>query len=378
MPEGRPRGHPLHAARGSALAGPRGPCETVAVRPHRILAASLGLALARSGPVLADTWPPPNAAEAATPEARRPLAEALIVTPGATCLAHATLVEHIRTWLGGDTVEAGVAIEVRGDETRSDTAAISLRTRDGGLIERTFEGAPPACSDMHAVLGLGVAMAIDASVLEDLGYDVIDSPAPAPTPQASDSEQPPRLRRERRQTDPEPDTRRRPNLRGAAGIRGGLWLGALPGLGGGGQIHGELGWVPWMELRLGVLGGYARRSFAAGIVDIGLVAGRIDACFGLQRRRLRPRLCVGPGIGAVQATGATRVTTPWVAGALALELRVVTSRVFSLEFVIDGVVPFLRPVIAVRDPNKPSMIGDSVTVAPVGVMFGLGGAFTIR
>lgn len=340
-----------------------------------MLAASLAIAaFARSGAVLAAMWPPPEAAAA---EGRRPLPDALSVTPGATCLVHATLVDHIRTWLGADTVEAGVTIEVRGDPVRSDVAAISLRTRDGGLIERSFEGAPPGCSDMHAVLGLGVAMAIDATVLEDLGYDVIDSPEPAPTPQAVDSEQPPLLRRDKRPPESEPP-RRRPNLRGAAGVRGGLWLGSLPGLGGGGQIHGELGWVPWMELRLGVLGGYARRMVTAGVVDIGLVAGRLDACFGLQRRRLRPRLCVGPGVGAVQATGATRVTTPWVAGALALELRVVTSRVFSLEFVIDGVVPFLRPVIAVRDPDKPSMIGDSVSVAPVGVMFGLGGAFTIR
>lgn len=345
------------------------------MRPQalRILAASLGLGAAPAS-VLADTSPAP--APAPAPAERRPLAEALSVTAGATCLAHATLVDHIRTWLGGDTVEAGVAIEVRGDEARPDTAAISLRTRDGGLIERTFEGAPPGCSDMHAVIGLGVAMAIDATVLEDLGYDVIDSPEPTPTPQAVDPERPPLLRRERRP--PDPDQPRRRNLRGAAGLRGGLWLGALPGLGGGGQIHGELGWVPWMELRLGVLGGYARRQLKVGTVDIGLVAARVDACFGLQRRRLRPRLCLGPAIGAVQASAATRGTIPWVAGALALELRVVTSRVFSLEVVVDGVVPFLRPVIAVRDPDKPSMIGDSVTVAPVGVMFSLGGAFTIR
>jgi hypothetical protein len=118
-------------------------------------------------------------------------------------------------------------------------------------------------------------------------------------------------------------------------------------------------------------------------VDIGVVAGRLDACLGVQRKRLRPRLCLGPGIGALQANGrelpaATRDTIPWVAGMLALELRVVTSRVFSLDLAIDGVVPFLRPLIAVRDPDKPSMIGDSLTVAPVGVMFSLGGAFTIR
>lgn len=322
------------------------------------------------------------AAAAAPDPATRPLAEAVTVSPGATCLTQPALVEHIRTWLGGDAVDQGLTIDVRGDPARPDTAAITLKTRDGGVIERTFEGAPPTCSDMHAVVGLGVAMAIDASVLEDLGYDVIDSPAPAPTPQAVDSEQPPRLRREPRSLEPEPP-RRRPNLRAAAVVRGSLWLGSLPGLAGGGQLHGEFGWVPWLDLRLGVLGGFTRQLLAASVVDVGLVAGRFDACLGLQRRRLRPRLCLGPGIGALQANGrelpaATRGTIPWVAGLMALELRIITSRVFSLDLAVDGVVPFIRPLIAVRNPDKPSMIGDSLTVAPVGVMFSLGGAFTIR
>ena len=48
------------------------------------------------------------------------------------------------------------------------------------------------------------------------------------------------------------------------------------------------------------------------------------------------------------------------------------------DLAVDAVVPFIRTLIAVRDPDKPSMIGDSLTVAPVGVMFSLGGAFTIR
>jgi hypothetical protein len=356
----------------------------VAVRPRACPRATLclGLAAALLAPPARAAGPVPGAVPAVAPK-KRALTTAVTVTPGATCLAQPVLVDHIKTWLGSDSLDAGVAIEVRGDETRPDVAAISLRTRDGGLIERTFEAMPPGCSDMHAVIGLGVAMAIDASVLEDLGYDVVDSPEPAaPTPQAVDSEQPPRLRRERRGPEPEPPPRR-PNLRAAAAVRGALWLGSLPGLAGGGQLHGELGWVPWLELRLGVLGGYTRQTLGAGTVDIGVVAGRFDACFGVQRRRLRPRLCVGPGIGALQASGrelvaSTRGAIPWVAALLALELRITTSRVFSLDVVVDGAVPFLRPVISTRDPDKPGMIGDSVTVAPVGVMFGLGGAFTIR
>mgnify|MGYP000246345917 CR=1 FL=1 len=353
------------------------------MRPHQPEPAAPRAALRSLVLVVPVLWAISSAAAAApAAEPRRPLADAVTVSPGATCLSQAVLAEHIQTWLGIDSVEAGLTIDIRGDPIRTDVAAITLKNRDGGVIERTFENTPPTCSDMHAVVGLGVAMAIDASVLEDLGYDVIDSPAPAPAPQAVDSERPPRLRRENRVLEPEPP-RRRPNLRAVAAVRGSVWLGSLPGVAGGGQLHGELGWVSWLDLRLGIFGGFTRHPLGSSTVDVGLVAGRFDVCAGVQRKRLRPRLCLGPGVGALQASGrqlpaATRGTIPWVAGMVALELRILATRVFSLDLAIDGAVPFLRPLIAVRDPDKPSMIGDSLTVAPVGVMFSLGGAFTIR
>jgi hypothetical protein len=225
-------------------------------------------------------------------------------------------------------------------------------------------------------------MAIDASVLEGLGYDVIDAveaAAPAAAP-AVDSERPPRLVRPPPREPPPPARR----VRLVAAARGGVWLGALPGVTGGGQLHLEIGVRPWAELRVGVLGGYAaRRPLGPGTVDVGLVAGRVDACFGLPRKRLRPRLCLGPAIGAVQAAGrgfqtATRGATPWVAGALALELRVVATRIFSVDVFVDALVPFVRPLVAVREPDKPGMIGPAVNFAPAGAVVGLGGAFTIR
>ena len=55
-----------------------------------------------------------------------------------------------------------------------------------------------------------------------------------------------------------------------------------------------------------------------------------------------------------------------------------TTRVFAVDIVVDGVVPFIKPLVAVRDPDKPGMIGDAVSFAPVGLVIGVGGAFTIR
>ena len=322
--------------------------------------------------------PVPDASPGRAPTpSKRSIAAGLTVTPGATCVAAETLAEHVTTWLGVDTIDADVAIEVRGDPFARNAAVILVRT-PAGLIERAFDDGPPACSDLHAVLGLAIAMAIDSSVLVGLGYEVIDTAPPPVSAPAVDSERPPLLAR-RPASAPAPR-----RVRALAAVRGGLWLGVVPGIAGGGQLQLELGWRPWFELRLGVLGGYGgRRMLGAGTVDFGLVAGRADACFGVQRRRLRPRLCVGPAVGALQAMArgyeaATDFVSPWLAAAAALELRVVTTRVFAVDIVVDAVVPVIKPVALVRAPDKPGMIGDAVSFAPVGMVIGVGGAFTIR
>jgi hypothetical protein len=332
-------------------------------------------------PAAAVPLPVPDASPGRSPTASsRPIVKALHVMPGATCLSAETLAEHVPAWLGRDEIEANIDIEVRGDPFVANAAAITVTT-PAGLIERAFDDGPPGCSDLHAVLGLAIAMAIDASVLSMLGYEVIDPPVAAPTPApATDSERPPLQARRR---PPEPPARLA-RLRAVAAFRGGLWVGLMPGLAGGGQMHAELGWRPWFELRLGVLGGYGqRRPLGTGTVEFGLAAGRLDACFGVQRKRLRPRLCVGGAAGASQAL--TRglepgqaLVSPWVSAALALELRVVTTRVFAVDVSLDGVVPFYRPSIAVRDPIDASMIVDSVNSAPLGAVLAIGGAFTIR
>ena len=374
-------------------------CHTEAVRPLARDAAGrvvLGAALlcARSvvaaEPASSSAAIAPGAAPRPGPDASpgraptpttRPLQAALRVRPGATCLSAETLAEHVRSWLGSDEVAVGVSVEVDGDPAERSAAVIVVRT-PAGIIERPFEDGPPGCSDLHAVIGLAVAMAIDASVLASLGYEVIEGPAPAATPPAVDSERPPIFARLEPQ--PQAQPRRLARLRAIAAIRGGLWLGVLPGIAGGGQLHIELGWRPWFELRLGALGGYAgKRALGGGTVELGLAAGRLDGCFGLQRRRLRPRLCVGAAAGAFQAMGrgfeaASDAVSPWGAAALAVELRIAATRVFAVDVTLDAVIPFFKPVVAVRDATKPGMIGDAVSFAPIGVVLGLGGAFTIR
>ncbi|MCY1062268.1 hypothetical protein [Nannocystis sp. SCPEA4] len=321
-------------------------------------------------------------APAPAPAPPRPLREVLRVEPGATCLTASALADTIATWLGRDTIDASVAyIDVRGDPTRTQSVTIALEIR-GELVERKFDPVRPTCSDLHAVVGLGIAIAVDAAVLEALGYEVIE-PGEGSVPQAHDPERPPLTRRSRK-GEPSEAPSRRASVSVVAAVRGGLWLGVLPGLAGGGGAQLELGWRRWVDLRASLFGGYAgpRALDADTTVTLGLVGGRVDVCAALARPRVRPRLCFGPAAGALQigarTPGVRDAVGPWVALTVAPELRIWAAKRFAVDLVVDLIVPVVRPVPAERDPSKAGMIGDSLAVPPVGAMVTLGAAFTIR
>lgn len=310
----------------------------------------------------------------------RPLREVLRVDAGATCLDGVTLAEAVQSWLGRETVDGGVAfVEVRGDRARADAVAIAVEVR-GERIERSFDPAPAACAELHAVVGLAVAIAVDTSVLEGLGYDVVGPDEPT-NPQAYDPERPPLTRRTREGTQP---ARREPRVAVTAAIRGEFWLALLPGLGAGGSGQIELGWRKFVDLRLAVFGGYGgQRTIGEGsLVGLGLVGGRVDVCAALPRRRVRPRLCFGPAGGALavgsKAPGVRDAVAPYAALTLAPELRIHATKAFALDLFAALVVPVVRPVLAERDPSKAGMIGAHLAVPPVGAVIGLGAAFSIR
>lgn len=321
-------------------------------------------------------------APAPAPAPPRPLREALRVEPGATCLTTGALADTITSWLGRDTIDASVShIDVRGDPSRASAVAIALEIR-GELVERKFDPAPPTCSELHAVVGLAIAIAVDAAVLEGLGYEVIE-PGEGAVPQAQDPERPPLTRRSRRGETSEPPPRRA-SVSVVAALRGAAWFGVMPGIAGGGGAQLELGWRRWVDLRAGVWGGYGGRRVidADAAVTLGLVGGRLDVCAALARPRVRPRLCFGAAAGALQigakAPGVRDAVGPWAAVMVAPELRIWATQRFALDLLVDLVVPVVRPVLAERDPSKEGMIGDSIAVPPVGAVVGLGAAFTIR
>jgi hypothetical protein len=254
------------------------------------------------------------------------------------------------------------------------------------VIERAFDDGPPGCSDLHAVLGLAIAMAIDASVLGSLGYEVVEAPAPSPTPApASDSELTALA------GPPPADAGADPE--GAAARGGGVSRRAVGRDGAGARRRRTAARRARLAAVVRAAGGRARRLGASGgrwhraRWSSGWSPVEWTPASACRSASGCGRGCASVGAAGAYARRSTRgldepgqaLVEPVGRGAaLALELRIVTTPVFAVDVSLDGVVPFFKPSIAVRDPNDASMILDSVNSAPVGAVLAIGGAFTIR
>jgi hypothetical protein len=291
----------------------------------------------------------------ADPGERMAVADALSLDPGATCLEHDRLVEQVVTWLERDELDPRLTIVVEGDAIETRTLRFTLQDRGEPISERSFAPGPSSCDDLHSVVALAIALAVDATVLESVGIvSAPSTPEPKPSPEPSPAPDPaptPAI-------EPSPLTdlapRRSPwALR--AQLRGLLTVGVPPTLGGGGQLGLEVGWRDLVDLQLGVLATSAGpQPVDEATLTVTLVAARADACVGPQLRRVRPRLCGGMLAGSALAQGRGfredyRTTLPWVAVALGGDVRVGLGPRTALSFGLDGLVSVVRPVFDVRE-----------------------------
>src|SRR5687768_6813652 len=121
------------------------------------LASVLALAPAPSFDEAPEKEPPPPPF-ATLDEPTVPLADALVVRAGATCLERDRLVAQIRTWFDRDRIDARLVVEVVGDEDDPLKLAFSIRRAERIIAVRRFEPAPDRCADLHAVVGLAIAL----------------------------------------------------------------------------------------------------------------------------------------------------------------------------------------------------------------------------
>lgn len=296
------------------------------------------------------------------------LAEAISVEPGATCLDHDDLVQQVRMWVGRDQIDDRVRIVVRGDAQKTDQVWFGIE-HDGELAaSRTFDRAPHRCGNLHAAVSLAVAIAIDATILQEIAPAppaAAQAPAPdPPTPPAGTTAPP----------------QREPTRVGGA-LEGSI-LGGMPGrIGGGGLLAIELGPAPFLDIRLAGLAAGTRESLAAGSVVLVLAAARFDLCPVRTFGAARLRLCVGVASGALHARGrgfeAPRSTSvPWLAVVGGFGVQVPADRRVALGISLDAYVPVVRPTVTVGEPGAAPLA--SRPMPPVAGSLGIGPVVRFR
>ncbi len=316
-----------------------------------------------------------------------PLAETLHVEPGATCLEPDQLILQIQSWLQFEALDPRISVDVHGDPSRKNAVRFTVSIDGTTSSTRTFDPAPDACLDLHAVVGLAVAMAIEVAVVESAKLPATKKvltqqtspsrpePTPTPTPQ-------PELPVTAPQPRPDPPANR---VTSGLFVHGLMMIG-LPELAGGGSLGMDLSFPHWLSLRAAALGGYRKGlSLGSGSLDVGLVAGRVSTCFGRRPQtppRARIRVCTGIVGGAVIATGHGfeagnyRITRGWVAATAGLHAAIPVARRFALEFGVDAVVSVLRPEFSVLEYD--GELAYNREVATFGVLAGIGGQFTFH
>lgn len=334
-----------------------------------LLACGLATVLAASP---ARAAPPEGSTRAPKMASDRSLADALSVEPGATCLDHATLLEDLASWRDEPRVDLRVDIRVRGSTSNPLALAFELALNDEVVVERRFDPAPSNCADLHAVVALAIAIALDDTLASELG---IVAPAEQPKPvdqvEAGDGDLP----RDRGKK-PTP-TRKGPGL--AVTAAAGLFAGLTPRLSAGGLVSFDIRPRDHFDIRLGVLATHLPKlDLDTGHVAVTLAAGRADLCWGTAPIEVRLRICGGVAGGATvsRASGFDsnfRRTTPWFAGLLGIDLTAHLIGPLALELRVEGVFPFQRTRLDVRSDAGQLLASEVFPV--VGVLVAVGPRF---
>lgn len=311
----------------------------------------LPLALVSALALAPSSTPPPTSSEeplASIPpdveEPTVPLAEALVVRPGATCLETERLVGQIRTWFDHERIDARLVVEVVGDADDARKLAFTIRRGEQVIAVRRFEPAPERCADLHAVVGLAIALAIDATLLESVAGERPPLRPPDPPPRRDDETTEPKPE----PTPPRPRKRpRRWKLMAEAAAE--FSIGTPPDVGGGGRLALRASWRNILDLQIGGLfASSGRERIGEGRALLTAVGGRFDICAGPPWTRLRPRGCVGVLAGAGFAAGQgfdddQTARVPWVAIPVGVDLEVPLSPRVAFLMGVEGLPAIARP-----------------------------------
>lgn len=102
-----------------------------------------------------------------SPEQRAQPASVITVQRGASCLDAERFVAHVNMWLEGGAPPADLRVIVIGDTTNRQATTFEPQ-RGSRVRKRDFRAAPKSCDELHAALGLAIALAIDAERIQQL------------------------------------------------------------------------------------------------------------------------------------------------------------------------------------------------------------------
>ena len=299
---------------------------------------AFGLLVAATGPARAQPAPSRDVPQG--------LADAIELDPGATCLEENRLVAEVQTWLGRDRLRSDVHVRVQGDD--HDPRAVAFRiTRGVSTRERRFDGLPAGCEDATAVVGLAIALAIDANALTGFVAPVNAEPS-------------------------EP--------RGLFAVQASAGFDVLPSGSLGATAGVEYRVVDWLSVRLDLLTQFSWANTidtVQGQYDVALAAAFPQICAGGNIAiGARFELCSGSAAGVLHAAGhgytvSRSSTGSWLVASGGVRLRFVAGIPWALD--VEGVFPIHVPAFraesaagtaAFREPN------------PAGALLSVGPAFT--
>jgi hypothetical protein len=297
---------------------------------------------------------------------RHSLLTAIEVEPGATCLAADKLIRRVERWLNQTKVDARIRVHVRGDDSDATEVQFSIDRGDGQPpAVRRIDDAPADCEQLHSALALSIALAIDASILggevpeDDTWLEEEEGPPPAEEPAY---------------------------LRVALGVLGQLSTGLVTSdlaLGAAGRL--ELGFVPWLDLRVGAVfssAGGQRVEAVPGTYDASIVAGRLDLCAAYAPAEvLRLLACTSGVIGEFRTSGHDYTESKdqdslWTAAGGGLEAQALILDRLALALSADLLIPFARRTIRVLDTADMTTVAQR-ELTSVGVVIGVGAVFRV-
>jgi hypothetical protein len=274
----------------------------------------------------------------------RPVAEALDVDAGATCFEQARVAASVQAWLQRDQVAGDVEVHLVGDGN-DPTVAVFRIVRSGATRERRFASLPLGCEDATAVVGLAIALAIDAEVLKT----VVAPEEPSPPPRRALAVQ----------------------------VAGGYEV--VPGGSIGGSVGMELGVASWLSVRLDFLGLYSWGNAidgVAGVFDVVAGAAVPQLCAGGDLTdRVRFEMCSGVPVGVLHAQGRDYAVSHGASG-------VWVEASAGVRLLFQAGIPWAIDLGGLFPVRSPSFRAENATGAaqfrapnPAGVLLAVGPAF---